>query len=169
MASPGVVTQPAPARGLRHHLGAVVSGLVVAVLTASSAPWWWPMLFPGSSSALTVTGFSGGCAAFRVHAQNRWEPYGTRKLVAPDILARQVGGYAPNQVIAVNGWVHGSVAYPFNPPPFNNDVWYHTADDTGWVSFAGVRNVPTEQDPSGHSPDGGAPVPVAAACEGSIH
>ncbi len=89
-----------------------------------------------------ITGFSGGCPAFRVYAQNRWRPVGTAIRISPNALSTQVGSFPPNMVIAVNGWVHGRVGYATNEPPFDSDVWFHLADGAGWVSFAGVRMNP---------------------------
>lgn len=103
-----------------------------------------------------------------MYAQNRWQPYGTRRLVAPDPLARQAGGFAPNQIIAVDGWVHAAITYPNNSSPWNSDVWYHLADKSGWVAFAAVRAVPTTQDPTGLSHSGGTPAPAPPACEGGL-
>jgi hypothetical protein len=115
-----------------------------------------------------VTAMTGGCAPFQVFGQNRWQPYGARLLAGPNLQSRVIGPVAPNKTIFVNGWVHGAVAYPLNSPPWNSDVYFHLSDNTGWVTFAGVRAVPTNQDPSGHSPDGGVPVPILPACEGAI-
>lgn len=123
---------------------------------------------PPSPSSPEIVGFSGGCPAFRVYAQNRWRAYGARKLRAPDPLATKVGSFAANEIIAVDGWVHAAIAYPNNRPPWNSDVWYHVADGSGWVSFAGVRALPTDQDPTGRA-DGGVPAPVPSDCEGAIH
>ena len=115
-----------------------------------------------------VTAMTGGCAPFQVFAQNRWQPYGARQLAGPNLQSRVIGPVAPNKTIYVNGWVHGPVAYPLNSPPWNSDIYFHLADNTGWVTFAGVRAVPTDEDPTGHSPDGGLPAAALAACEGAI-
>ncbi|MDX6287661.1 MAG: hypothetical protein QOG53_3146 [Frankiales bacterium] len=158
-------------RWLKDNASVWAIGLVIAVITASSAPWWWRYVWPENRDLTTTTkvvGFTGGCKAFRVYAQNRWEPYGTRRLVGPDPLARQVGGYAANQLIAVNGWVHGDIAYPYNSPPYNSDVWFHVADGSGWVSFAGVRELPTEPDLTRRG-YGGPPAPTLTACQGAAH
>jgi hypothetical protein len=155
----------------RDHIGAFVIALAVAVLTATAAPWWWPAIFGASAddnNPVGVVGFSGGCEAFRVVAQNRWEPYGARKLASPNPVAEKVGSFAPNEVIAVNGWVHSNVAYPTNPPPWNSNVWFHVADGTGWVAFAAVRELPTTPDPTGTSDDGGPPAPTPEHCRGAV-
>jgi hypothetical protein len=115
-----------------------------------------------------VTDMTGGCKPFQVYAQNRWQPYGTRVLAAPNLASKQLRGEPPNKTLYVNGWVHGATAYPLNPPPWNSDVYFHLADGTGWVTFAGVRAVPTPQDPTGLSPNGGEPVPVITSCEGAV-
>jgi hypothetical protein len=112
-----------------------------------------------------VIRFVGGCAPFRVFAQNRWLPYGAAIRSGPSIHNKQLAARDPNQSITVNGWVHGDVAYPTNRAPWNNDVWFHLADGAGWVSFAGVRATPTDRDPTGRA-EGGTPAPVRAACQG---
>ena len=81
--------------------------------------------------------------------------------------SKQVAATDPNFSLAVNGWVHGGVSYPSNRPPWNNDVWFHLADGSGWVSFAGVRSAPTIQDPSALDPDGGPPVDLLPQCQGA--
>jgi len=115
-----------------------------------------------------VTAMTGGCAPFQVFAQNRWQPYGARQLAGPNLQSRVIGPIAPNKTIYVNGWVHGAVAYPLNSPPWNSDIYFHLADNSGWVTFAGIRAVPTDQDPTGHSPDGGVPAATLGACQGAI-
>jgi hypothetical protein len=157
----------------RDYRGDIIAGLIVAVLTASSAPWWWPPLHDaltnGHDTGSQIVGFSGACAPYRVVAQNRWQPYGTTKRAAPDIMSNQVGGYAPNQVIPVDGWVHSSVAYPTNKPPWNSDIWFHVADGSGWVSYAGVRELPTIEDPTGFAADGGQPPVTPEPRHGAVH
>lgn len=127
-----------------------------------------PQIVAGSPD-VDVVGFSGGCEPFRVYAQNRFEPYGARKLNAPDPLATQIGGFAPNQIVAADGWVRGAIAYPNNRPPLNSNVWFHVADGSGWVAFAAVRAVPTSPDPTGgFSEDIGEPAVVPEACAGAV-
>lgn len=148
----------------------IVVGLVVAVATMGSAPWWWKYtswaddpLPPG------VVGMSGGCDAYQVFAQNRWKPIGAVVRAAPNILSKiESTQYGPNQSIAVNGWVHSRAAYPSNPAPWNSDIWFHLADDSGWVSFAGVRELPTPFDETGLSPDGGPPAATPGNCQGAV-
>lgn len=122
---------------------------------------------PSPSAAPGVIGFQGGCAPFVVYAQNRWPAYGAAIRTAPSQTAKKIEGRAANEVIAVNGWVHSEVAYSWDPPPFNNDVWFHLADGSGWVSFAGVRGTVTQPDTTLHDPDGGPPAPMDAGCEGT--
>jgi len=112
-------------------------------------------------------GFAGGCAPFRLFAQNRWAPLGAIVRKAPEITAPGFANYDGNESIAVTGWVHGGVAYPTNQPPFNNDIWFHVATG-GWVSFAAVRAVPTVPDPTGFA-DGGQSVEADPACQGEVH
>jgi hypothetical protein len=114
-----------------------------------------------------VIGFVGGCDRFRVFAQNRWMPYGATRRVAPDPKADANGNFDPNQLISINGYVRTQAAYPTNPPPFNSDVWFHVADDSGWVPLAAVRAQPTTQDPTGLDAFGGQPVPLAEDCAGT--
>ena len=114
-----------------------------------------------------VAGFVGGCEPFVVYAQGRWQPYGASKRSRPDPASPKLGAYDPNKVIAVDGWVHGEPAYPTNSPPFNSDIWYHLADDSGWVTYAGVRAVPTAPDPSGLG-EGGQAAPTPAECQGAV-
>jgi hypothetical protein len=103
-----------------------------------------------------------------VHAQSRYNPIGTVVRAAPSRSAAEVGGYAPNELVPVNGWVRTQAAYPSNSPPFDSDAWFHVADNSGWVSFAGVRADPTVLDPTGFDPDGGRPVPLDPRCSGTI-
>lgn len=149
---------------------AIVLALVVAVLGASAAPWWWPLVTGSSSDGppAGVTGFVGSCDPFRVYAQNRYPPLGAAIRAAPEVESRQMGSEAGNKAIIVDGWVRSRVGYPSNPPPWDSDVWFHLADDSGWVSFAGVRELPTSPDESGLDPDGGPPAPASEACHGAI-
>lgn len=144
--------------------------IVLAVVGASSAPWWWKDTpwENHSESPPGVIGFSGGCDAFQIYSQNRWAPYGTAVRVQPNIDSKVVATYNGNFAFDVNGWVHSRAAYPTNTAPWNSDVWFHLANDQGWVSFPGVRAQPVAQDPTGLSPNGGVPVPTTANCEGSI-
>jgi hypothetical protein len=115
-----------------------------------------------------VTCLVGGCDPFSVHAQNRFDPFGAALRVAPYREAAQVGGYDPNQLVPVDGWVRTRAPYPTNPAPFNSDVWFHVADDKGWVSFAGVRADPTEPALTGFEVDGSRPAPTPPECSGTI-
>jgi hypothetical protein len=116
-----------------------------------------------------IASFSGGCGGYQLYAQNRWNPVGASVRGAPDTLARKVGGYGPNEVVAVDGWVHAKVAYPTNRTPWDSDVWFHLSDGSGWVSFAGVRGAPSDLDPTGRALDGGIPAGTPASCQGSLH
>ncbi|WP_416902064.1 hypothetical protein [Micromonospora echinospora] len=110
----------------------------------------------------------GDCPPYRVYSQNRWPPLGTAIRVEPAAESAQIGKFAGNDSIMVDGWLHGAVAHPTNPEPWNSDVWFHLTDSKGWVSFAGVRGVPTEPDLTLHSDDGGQPAPLLAPCEGEM-
>lgn len=82
----------------------------------------------------------------------------------PTPTANKVGSFAPNGLIPLDGWVRTRAAYPANTPPWNSDVWFHLADNSGWVTFAAVRADPTVPDPSGFSPDGGRPALTDESC-----
>jgi hypothetical protein len=153
----------------RDNVVGIVASIIITALSASSAPFWWPYLFGHKTPPSTqgVIGFSGGCSPYQIFAQNRWQPYGTAVRTEPDVKSKQVDAYPGNYSIAVDGWVHSTVAYTTNTPPWNSDVWFHLADGSGWVSFAGVRGVPTSQDITGRSPDGGQPAPMPPDCQGS--
>lgn len=117
---------------------------------------------PGCSSPETE---GGGCDKFSVYAQNRWEPLGTAIRKEPDVLSEKIGGFAPNEVIAVNGWYDsGEPTYPTNSEPWNSSDWFRLANQEGWVSFAGVRGEPTSPDPTGQA-DGGYPAVQLPDCE----
>jgi hypothetical protein len=111
----------------------------------------------------------GVCEPFRVYAQNRWEPLGTAVREEPDVLSKKIDpGFAPNEVIAVDGWIEtGEPVYPTNTPPWDSDIWFHLANREGWVSFAGVRGTTTSPDPGGMSGEGGQPAPTTPECEGT--
>ena len=160
----------APGRKHRRWLRDIAIGVVASLLaTLLVAVGSWIARDPskGSLPASSIVGMSGGCSAFQVYAQNRWPPYGTAIRAAPSVLSTQVGGFPPNMSIAVNGWLHGRAAFQLNVTPFNSDVWFHLADGAGWVSFGGVREQPTSQDPGGLG-SGGPPAPTPDACRGAI-
>jgi len=116
-----------------------------------------------------VAGLVGGCEKFPLFAQNRWDPLGASGRAEPSATGGKVRSFAPNEIVVVDGWVRSRAPYPANSPPWNSDVWFHLADDSGWVSFAGVRADPTTPDETGgFSPDGGRAAPLDEACSGSI-
>jgi hypothetical protein len=158
------------ALSLEAKIGLVAS-VLLTVIAAGSAPWWWkymPWQHSGHNRPPGVVGFSGGCDAFQMYAQNRWEPYGVVVRAEPNLNSKIESTFPGNFVLSVNGWVHSRPAYPTNTAPWNSDIWFHMADDSGWVSFPGVRATPVNHDQSGVSPFGGTPVPTSASCEGSI-
>ncbi len=174
---------PPEQRGSGSHVAAIVIAAVTGLIFLTGPPLWWQYAFPNetkpmpnttgpASSPVAVTpsagviGFRGGCEPYTVYAQNRWKPYGAAVRSAPDIKAKQVSGVAPNQPVAVTGWVHAEPAYPRNPRPFDSDIWFFLADGSGWVSFPGVRAVPTFEDPTLADPDGGQPAPIPDQCQG---
>ncbi len=107
------------------------------------------------------------CVAFAVYSQNRFQPYGAAIRKEPDVLSDKVGSFAPNEVIAVDGWYDsGEPIYPTNSKPWDSGVWLRLSYDNqeGWVSFPGVRAVPS----SPAEPDdsyGGEPVELLPECE----
>jgi hypothetical protein len=132
----------------REFLWGLVATVVVTVVAATSVPWWgkyvgWGTPDPAPSSA--IAGMSGGCTTFTAIAQNRYPPYGAAIRTQPNLHSTQVGSYAGNKTISVNGWVHGTADYPTNPPPWNSNIWFHLADGAGWVSYAAVRAYPMTQ------------------------
>ena len=172
---------------------AIVVPIVLGVVFATGRLWWFDFA-PGLAPAPTATApvpivdgtptpthpgpsttpsnnpgvlrFVGGCSPFNVYAQNHWLPYGAAIHSAPSKKSKQIGSRDPNQSITVDGWVHGEVAYTTNRAPFNNDAWFHLADGAGWLSFAGVRAVPTEPDLTLHD-SGGTPAAIQPDCQGS--
>lgn len=153
-------------RIITHQAHRYLNAFLVIVLT-------------GVSVALVVVGrkqcapkgvmcLVGGCSPFGVYAQNRYLPYGAAIRAEPRREATQVGSYQPNQIVSVDGWVRTASAYPHNTPPFNNDVWFHVSDGSGWISFAGVRADPTipAEDPT--DSNGGAPAPTPPECQGTF-
>lgn len=133
--------------------------------TAEQQPSDTPTVPPVTVSE--VVGFSGGCEPFRVIAQNRWKPYGTAVRAGLTVSATKIGSFAPNEPIYVDGWARGDVAYQYNSSPWNSNIWFHLADDSGWVSFAGVRELPTTPDPSSLDAYGGPPAPTPKTCRGA--
>jgi hypothetical protein len=187
-------TPPSRTSWRDHAIGAAIS-LAIGLLLLGSAPLWWDdagrlvsggngsgssssgspdsaassagTAGPASDAGSSVTPIIGGCQGFQLYAQNRWAPLGAAVRESPSAAARQVAGIPGNGIVYVDGWIHGPVAYPLNSEPWNSDVWFHLADGTGWVSFAGTRGVPTDIDPTGRA-DGGIPSPIPPDCEGSI-
>ena len=153
------------------ELASLIIGVVGIALAV--AFWLWPRAADSDTADQPfferdgIVGFSGGCETFRVVAQNRWDPFGASVRVGPDPLSEKVGSYGPNELVPVDGWVHSEIAYPTNAPPWDSDIWFHLADGTGWVSFAAVRELPTEPDPTLRA-DGGPPPPTPATCQGAI-
>lgn len=116
-------------------------------------------------SRTPVAGLIGGCQDFVALAQNRWRPTGAITRAAPSPRSPQLGYFPGNQTLVFDGWVRTEAAYPSNARPWNSEVWFHLADRSGWVSYAGVRAAPTKLDESGQR-DGGTPVATLRECEG---
>jgi hypothetical protein len=147
-----------------------VLALVAGILFATGPPWWTSLFHddsPANHEPSGPAGFVGGCKPYQVYAQNRWAPLGATVRSQPNVLSTSMTTFPGNMSLSVNGWVHGRAAYPTNTPPFDNDIWFHLTDGIGWVSFGGVRALPTSIDASGTA-DGGSPAPAPHACEGAL-
>ena len=110
--------------------------------------------------------FVGGCPRFDLYAQNQFDAYGTLIWTAPSPTADNYPGLSANQIVVVDGWVKTRTPYPGNQTPFDSPVWYHLANGAGWVTFAGVRAVPTSPGPLGDHEPGSDPAPVDSSCAG---
>jgi hypothetical protein len=158
------------ARRLPAGLAGILTVAVALVtLIVASVPVW--AQFRGVTEELGrfvagVNQFSGGCDSFSLIVQNQWQPYGSVVRVAPNTLARGVSNLAGNQTVKVDGWVHGQAAYPTNPMPWNSDAWFHLADGTGWVPYAGLRTAPTAEESGQPRADGTAAPPLSPKCLG---
>lgn len=109
--------------------------------------------------------FVDGCKTFGIYAQNRWTPIGTSVREEPNVLSMKIEpGFAGNEVIAVDGWVHAKAPYPDNSSPWDSDVWFHLANREGWIGFAAVRGAATEPDPTLRA-EGGKLAPTPPECE----
>jgi len=143
--------------------------LLGAVL-APSAPFWWPWKAHNDQNVPPSPGiirFIGGCSPYVVYAENRWTPNDAIIRSGPDARRAMVHTYAGNEIITVDGWVHGIAPYTTNPPPWNSDIWFHLSDGSGWVSFAAVRGQLTTLDPTNNPLDGGPAAPTPPDCQGS--
>ena len=158
------------ARTLKDHAAAFVVSLLAGLVLLGSSPWWWDALVHHSGDKRdTSIGFEGGCATFRVFAQNRYPPLGAVVRKAPEVTSPGFANYDGNESINTDGWLHGQVAYPTNRPPFDSDVWFHVSTG-GWVNFAAVRGEPTVPDPTGGlDPAGGGPAPTDLTCQGHLN
>jgi hypothetical protein len=137
---------------------AIAAGLIVAGLVALVAHVW-----PKSSPDSLVR----GCAPFNIYAQNQFKPYGALLWASPSPTAPNSPGFSPNQLITVDGWVRTRSPYLSNQSPWDSDVWFHLADNGGWVDFAAVRAVATTPDPQGGFGAGSSPAPLASSCAGT--
>ncbi|MEO5690562.1 MAG: hypothetical protein ABIQ64_00020 [Candidatus Saccharimonadales bacterium] len=148
-----------PEAALRYRLYGVglIAALALSACNSSNQPKPTSASTPSAEKAL--------CEPYPVYAQNRWAPAGASEREKPDILARKIGSFAGNEIVVVDGWTStGIPVYPRNNPPWNTDVWLHTAED-GWVSFAGIRKEPTVFDETSLDPYGGEPVELRPECE----
>ena len=82
-------------------------------------------------------------------------------------MAAAVSTLPPDDSIAVDGWAYGKAATATTGVTLSETmIWFHVADDSGWVSFTTVRDYPTEPDPSGADPPQVHAI-ASAECEGS--
>ena len=147
--------------GIAAMSAAIVAGLVSTSIWAAGSKWW---PFADEEASALV----GGCAPFNLYGQNQFQPYGTNTRAEPSPSAEVVGGFSPNELVTVDGWVRTRTPYPTNTPPWNSDAWFHLANDQGWVPFAAVRAVPTSHDPDNGFGPGSDPAPLDEECAGSI-
>lgn len=140
--------------------------LAIALSAASLASVWIGDDPPCAPEGVLC--FVGGCEPFSVYAQNQYTPVGTVIRAEPRRTGREVGSFSPNKLVPVDGWVRTHAAYPHNTPPFDSDVWFHLADDRGWVSFAGVRADPTTPAVDPYDRNGGRPAPTPPECSGTF-
>ena len=142
-------------------LGGVLTSVAAAGLIATGV-WLW------RSSSDDKDHLVGGCAPFNVYSQYQFRPYGTLRWSAPEPTAPRTPGFSENELITVDGWVKAQSPYAAsNTPPWNADVWFHLADDGGWVTYAGVRSAATQPDPEGGFGPGSDPVPLDPDCQGT--
>ena len=152
-----------PARVPREWRPAALSAAVFAGLLVVAVVALVGHIIAGRSQSSIV----GHCQPFNVYAQNQFEPYGALIWERPSPTARNYRGFAANQLVTVDGWVRTRSPYLSNAPPWDSDVWYHLANGGGWVSFAGVRAVPTTPGPRGNFDPGSSPAPVDNRCAGT--
>ena len=148
------------------HIRAIA--IVVLALTFAVGGLAWGFLRLSNRVPDGVASLVGGCDRFNLYAQNRYPPLGARIMSAPLPDANKLGGRAGNEIVTVDGWARTRSAYPTNSTPWNSDIWFHLADQSGWVSFAGVRSAPSSPDMNGHDPYGGEPAGLERTCEGTI-
>ncbi len=115
-----------------------------------------------------VAASTGGCQPFTVFAPDRWRPRGAAVRGAPLPKSPKIAAFSGNALVTVDGWVRTQPPYPHNPEPFNNEYWFHLADDSGWVAFAGVRADSTPFDPTGLDRNGGRAAPLDPECSGVV-
>lgn len=133
---------------------------------------------PVPSDMFPTVEFVGGCDRFVVYSQNRWPPPGVALRVDPfpwsqeidtDPLVPGINGINVDTPIYVDGWVMTESPYrTTNPDPWNSAAWFHLEDDSGWVSFAGVRSQTAGPDATDGPAKGGQPVALRPECEGEL-
>lgn len=147
----------------RRRQGVLWLALLLALAVSASS-----FIFLRKSAPPDVAELVGGCKPFVVIAQNRWQPIGVTVRKQPLLAGEEVTRHGGNYHLRVDGWVRTQAPYPSNPSPWNSDKWFHLADNSGWVSFAGVRADPTPYDETGLDPNGGRPAPTSEACSGTV-
>lgn len=150
-----------------HRTHRVVNAVTASVLAALA--FVLVILGPREPCAPKgITCLVGGCDRYSVYAQNRYVPLGTAIRAEPRGEGTQVGSSAGNKLLPVDGWVRTAAPYPHNGPPFDSNIWFHLADDSGWVSFAGVRGEPTTPAADPFDDIGGTPAPAPKECNGTF-
>ena len=142
--------------------------LFSVVLVVSASAVTAGLLLGPNTASNGVMRIAGGCEPFLVYGQNRYAPVNARILVAPYRESHQIGSLVANKIAYVDGWVRTESGNPSAGEPWNSNVWFHLVDDQGWVSFGGVRALPTSLDETGFDTYGGEPVPVLAECEAAL-
>lgn len=136
----------------------VIAGLLLALLV-----WLGASVISEIRQQLSSDRIYSACDRYLVYGQRRWDPIGAAIRSYPSLEGDKVGSLAGNEAAAVDGWISGPPIYPDNGDPFDSGVWFHLADDRGWVSFPGVRAQLTDYAPG--DLDGGPPAPTPAECE----
>jgi hypothetical protein len=153
-------------RRIPEHVRVIAGAVVVVIIAGTGPPWWWDYFRSSPPNNSAIVGFSGGCATHQIFAEKRGSN-GTVIRAGPNPMATQIARLPANMSIAVNGWAYGKAAPKTEGVSLpDRMIWFHLADDSGWVSFTTVHVYPTGYDPTGEDPPQ-VHVVASAACEGS--